>query len=97
MNKLSDEKHFLLDTNAPLTEQQQAEIAALNAMPDDAIDFSDIAPLSEKFWQTCRKVYKQRPIGLAKGTLTVPDSFFESLPDDLINAFSGYDEQEIKK
>ncbi len=43
------------------------------------------------------KVKKQRPIGLAKGTFTVPDSFFEPLPDDLINAFSGHNEQEIKK
>ncbi|MFI3220867.1 MAG: hypothetical protein QX189_17395 [Methylococcales bacterium] len=60
MNKLSDKKHFSLDTNASITEQQQAEIAALNAMLDEAIDFSDIAPLSEKFWQTCRKVYKHR-------------------------------------
>jgi hypothetical protein len=51
MNKLSDKKHFSLDTNAPLTEQQQAEIAALNAMPDETIDYSDSPPLTEEFWQ----------------------------------------------
>ena len=28
-----------------------AEITALNAMPDEAIDFSDSLPLSEEFWQ----------------------------------------------
>ncbi len=60
MNKQTDKKHFSLDANAPLTAQQQSEIAALNALPDESIDFSDIAPLSEKFWQTCRKVYKHR-------------------------------------
>jgi uncharacterized protein (DUF4415 family) len=37
--------------NAALTEQQQAEIAALKAMPDDTIDFSDSPPLNETFWQ----------------------------------------------
>lgn len=30
-----------------------------------------------------------RPIGLAKGKLSVPPEFFEALPDDLLNAFEG--------
>jgi antitoxin (DNA-binding transcriptional repressor) of toxin-antitoxin stability system len=30
-----------------------------------------------------------RPIGGGKGTLAVPDAFFEPLPDDLLDAFSG--------
>jgi prevent-host-death family protein len=30
-----------------------------------------------------------RPIGLAKRTLSVPTSFFEPLPDDLLHAFEG--------
>ena len=30
-----------------------------------------------------------RPIGLAKGRFSVPPSFFEPLPDDLLNAFEG--------
>ena len=30
---------------------------------------------------------KPRPIGLARGEFTVPDSFFEPLPDDIIEAF----------
>jgi hypothetical protein len=30
-----------------------------------------------------------RSIGGAKGRLTVPASFFEPLPDDLLDAFSG--------
>lgn len=31
-----------------------------------------------------------RPIGLAKGEFSVPASFFESLPDDVLNAFEGH-------
>ena len=30
-----------------------------------------------------------RPIGLAKGRFSVPPSFFEPLPDDLLDAFEG--------
>lgn len=33
--------------------------------------------------------HKPRPIGLAEGQFTVPSSFFEPLPDDLISAFEG--------
>lgn len=29
-----------------------------------------------------------RPIGLGKGQVSVPDAFFEPLPDDLLDAFS---------
>ena len=36
---------------SPLTAAQQAELAALAALPDDQIDTSDIPPLSETFWQ----------------------------------------------
>jgi len=32
---------------------------------------------------------KPRPIGLARGRFTVPLSFFEPLPDDLLKAFEG--------
>ena len=32
---------------------------------------------------------KPRPIGLARGQFTVPDSFFERLPDDVIESFEG--------
>jgi hypothetical protein len=31
----------------------------------------------------------QRPIGLAKGQLEIPASFFEPLPDDILDAFEG--------
>ena len=32
---------------------------------------------------------RQRPIGLAKGQIEIPDSFFEPLPDDIQDAFEG--------
>lgn len=31
----------------------------------------------------------RRPIGLAKGTFQVPPSFFEPLPDEILDAFEG--------
>ncbi|MBM4254427.1 MAG: type II toxin-antitoxin system Phd/YefM family antitoxin [Deltaproteobacteria bacterium] len=34
---------------------------------------------------------RKRPIGLAKGEFIVPPEFFEPLPDDILNAFSGQD------
>ena len=51
MNKLSDEKQFSFNPMTPLSEQQQAELAALAAMPDDEIDYTDSPPLNEDFWQ----------------------------------------------
>lgn len=35
------------------------------------------------------KIGGKRPIGLAKGTFTVPASFFEELPEEIISLFSG--------
>lgn len=32
---------------------------------------------------------KKRPVGLAKGEFTVPPSFFEPLPEDVVEGFSG--------
>ena len=34
-----------------------------------------------------------RPIGLGAGLATVPDSFFDPLPEDLIDAFDGKTDQ----
>lgn len=31
----------------------------------------------------------KRPIGLAKGEFEVPKSFFDPLPDEILNSFSG--------
>ncbi len=35
----------------PLTEEQEAELAALGARQDHEIDYSDIPPLTEEFWK----------------------------------------------
>ena len=35
----------------PLTEERKAELRALAELPDSEIDYSDIPPLDEKFWQ----------------------------------------------
>lgn len=51
MNNPLNEKHFSLNANTPLTEQQQADIAALKTMSDADIDYSDNKPLTEEFWQ----------------------------------------------
>jgi hypothetical protein len=32
---------------------------------------------------------EERPLGWLKGQWTVPDSFFEPLPNDLLDAFNG--------
>jgi len=36
-----------------------------------------------------QKKRTKRKIGLAKGLLTVPESFFEPLPDDVLASFNG--------
>ncbi len=35
----------------PLTEEHKAELKALANMPDSGIDYSEIPPLTEKFWE----------------------------------------------
>ena len=51
-----------------LTAAQRREVAALAAQPDDKIDYSDIPPLTERFWESavCNPFY--RPV---KQQLTV--------------------------
>jgi antitoxin (DNA-binding transcriptional repressor) of toxin-antitoxin stability system len=36
-----------------------------------------------------RRRNKPRPIGLAKGKVRIPKSFFKPLPDDILDAFYG--------
>ena len=43
---------------------------------------AEIRPIADK-------VREKRPIGLAKGTFTVPASFFDELPEEVISLFSG--------
>ena len=37
---------------------------------------------------------KPRPFGFARGEFEIPDSFFEPLPDDLLDAFEGRGSEE---
>lgn len=36
-----------------------------------------------------RRVVEPRPIGVGKGRFEVPDSFFEPLPDEIVDGLSG--------
>jgi len=51
----------------------------------------DIASESNAEIDTIKTV-ESRPLGLLKDKFTVPNSFFEPLPDTLINAFGGQSE-----
>ncbi len=44
---------YEIDLSSPpsLTAEQQAELKALAAMPDEMIDYSDIPPLDDAFWK----------------------------------------------
>ena len=46
----------------PLSEAQKAELAALEAMPDSEIDYSDAAALPEEFWQNAQRGRFYKPI-----------------------------------
>ena len=39
----------------PLTKTQKAEIAALAVRPESEIDYSDLPPLTEKFWKNAQR------------------------------------------
>lgn len=44
-----------------LTDEERAELEALKARPDSEIDFSDIPPLTEKFWKNAVRNPYYRP------------------------------------
>jgi hypothetical protein len=45
--------------------------------------------LEEYVSQNPQPILSARPIGLAKGKFSIPDSFFEPLPEELLDAFEG--------
>lgn len=55
-------------TASALTAAQRRQLAALAALPDDKIDYSDIPPLTEKFWKNAVRNRFYRPV---KRQLTV--------------------------
>jgi len=67
----------------PLTEAQKAQLEALAAMPDGEIDFSDIPPLTGRFWRNAKRNPYFRPI---KQQLTL------RLASDLVAWFKGHAE-----
>ena len=36
-----------------------------------------------------------RPVGLGKGLVEIPDSFFDPLPEELLRLFEGKDDQAV--
>ena len=56
-------KHVKRTANGrPLTAQQRRKIAAIAAMPDSEIDFSDIPRLPESFWKRAVRNPFYRPV-----------------------------------
>jgi uncharacterized protein (DUF4415 family) len=55
-------------SHSPLTAKERREIAKVAAMPDSKIDYSDIPPLTEKFWKNAVRNPFYRPV---KQQLTV--------------------------
>ena len=50
------------NTSSTLTTAQRRELAALAALPDETIDYSDIPPLTEKFWKNAVRNPLYRPV-----------------------------------
>jgi len=56
-------RHDVDLANLPsLTEKQKDELAVLAARPDGEIDYSDIPPLTEKFWNNAARGQFYKPI-----------------------------------
>ena len=53
----------------------------------DLIHYFRLGIIQEK--QSQKITVKQRPIGLSKGKFQVPASFFESLTEEMLDAFEG--------
>lgn len=51
-----------LENLPPLTDEQKAELEALAAMPDEAIDYSDIPPLTDAFWDNAVRGRFYKPV-----------------------------------
>jgi len=48
--------------NAPLTAQQQADLAGLEAMRDEEIDYSDLAATTPEQWREAKRAVFYRPV-----------------------------------
>ncbi len=69
---------------------QEKIIAEIKQIPDEKLaEIYDLVHYFRLGLLQERQVLpvKQRPIGLAKGLVEIPSSFFEPLPDDMLDAF----------
>jgi len=68
----------------------QVTINIPDNLPQAAIQ-QQLHEFEEKLRQQAKQKVSvtQRPIGLAKNDFQVPASFFEPLPDDILNTFEG--------
>ena len=64
MKKDADIVRFVVDPAnlPPLTDVQKAELAALQAKHDSEIDYSDIPPVAESFWQNAERGRFYKPV-----------------------------------
>jgi len=55
-------KSIDLGAPPPLTQAQKAEMDALALRPESAIDYSDIPPLTEAFWENAVRGQAHKPL-----------------------------------
>jgi uncharacterized protein (DUF4415 family) len=72
---MSETVYYKIDPDNPpvLTEEQKARLKALAEMPDEAIDYSDIPPLTEKFWKNAVRNPWYKPTKKTATVLLDPD------------------------
>ncbi|MEQ0866956.1 BrnA antitoxin family protein [Pseudomonas aeruginosa] len=60
---MSKTVHYEVDLNnpPPLDDEQKAKLKALSEMPDSEIDYSDIPPLGDAFWENAARNPFYRP------------------------------------
>jgi len=71
---------------------QEKIIAEIKQIPDEKLaEIYDLVHYFRLGLLQERQVLpiKQRPIGLAKGLVEIPPSFFDPLPGDMLDAFEG--------
>ena len=61
MSRKSVARDIDLASLPPLTAEQEAEIEALAAKPDGAVDYGDIPPLNDAFWRNAVRNPVYRP------------------------------------
>jgi uncharacterized protein (DUF4415 family) len=62
MNKKLAEKRMDFAAPPPLSAAEKAQLAKLAAMPEDAVDTSDIPELDEAFWENARRAVFYKPV-----------------------------------